>query len=111
MWKELPLPQKTVIVKALSKHDRRLSGDQYGRFIHKNCGVSTYINSVKNWTEMQTSSQKKRKMFEDILQTSGQFILIQSRLSLFRTMCDTTRYNIFNLYFSAIKILGKIAAI
>lgn len=72
MWTELPLPQKTVIVKALAKHDRRLAGDQYGRFIHRNCGVSTYINSVRNWTEMQTSSQKKRKMFEDILQTSGQ---------------------------------------
>ncbi|XP_011436179.3 nucleolar protein 9 [Magallana gigas] len=71
MWTELPLPQKTVIVKALAKHDRRLAGDQYGRFIHRNCGVSTYINSVRHWTEMQTSSQKKRKMFEDILQTSG----------------------------------------
>ncbi|XP_061188814.1 nucleolar protein 9-like [Saccostrea echinata] len=68
MWKELPLQKKTDIVKILAKHERRLSNDQYGRYIHKNCGVSTYIHNVKNWKEMQTSSQKKRKMFQEILE-------------------------------------------
>ena len=72
MWRELPLPLKTVIVKALAKHERRLSGDQYGRFIHRNLGVSTYLHNVQQWRDMQSSSQKKRKMFQEILQTPGE---------------------------------------
>jgi hypothetical protein len=55
----------------LSKHETKLTGDKFGSFVHRNCGLHHFMYRRKDWQEMQTGEIKKRKLFQDIIGDNG----------------------------------------
>ncbi|XP_060066198.1 nucleolar protein 9-like [Ylistrum balloti] len=67
MWKCATLNQKLIVAEELGRNESKLQGDRFGFYVHKNCGIFHYKHRLQEWKEVQGQSQKKRKLFNEIL--------------------------------------------
>ncbi|XP_059141222.1 nucleolar protein 9-like isoform X2 [Physella acuta] len=68
IWKCCSLNQKTLIAEDLSKHQERLEGDQWGRYLYANFAISKFVQRRKEWAEIQGANAKKQQILQEILQ-------------------------------------------
>ncbi|XP_069112606.1 nucleolar protein 9-like isoform X2 [Argopecten irradians] len=67
MWKCATLTQKLMVAEELGRNEAKLQGDRFGFYVHKNCGIFHYKHRLQEWKEVQGQSQKKRKLFSEII--------------------------------------------
>ncbi|XP_033753878.1 nucleolar protein 9-like [Pecten maximus] len=67
MWKCATLSQKLLVAEELGRNEAKLQGDRFGFYVHKNCGIFHYKHRLQEWKEVQGQSQKKRKLFSEII--------------------------------------------
>mmetsp|Transcript_14245 Transcript_14245/g.56067 ORF Transcript_14245/g.56067 Transcript_14245/m.56067 type:complete len:801 (+) Transcript_14245:57-2459(+) len=58
---------KEAITKELAPAVKELKRDYFGRFAVQNCKVEQYLARAGSWKESVTGAEKKRRMFDDIL--------------------------------------------
>ncbi|KAL5020883.1 hypothetical protein ScPMuIL_000038 [Solemya velum] len=82
MWKSLKTKQKIIVAEDLAKQEEKLRSDKFGHFVYYNFGIGHFKHRRKDWMESQGASQRKRKLFEDILTDSkgGKFQKKKGRL-------------------------------
>ncbi|XP_077982443.1 nucleolar protein 9-like [Glandiceps talaboti] len=67
IWSVTTLKNKYMIAEELVKKESQLSQDRFGRFVFRNCAIGHFKNRQKDWKDIQTREEKKRKMFSDLI--------------------------------------------
>ncbi|EGC36656.1 hypothetical protein DICPUDRAFT_150810 [Dictyostelium purpureum] len=71
MYKIADFKQKEVIAKELMKEEERLFARPCGRYVLMICQINKYKKKKDNWATEQNSKDKKRKLFNDIINDNG----------------------------------------
>ena len=66
IWISADDEMRVIIQSELRRHKSKLESDLYGRIVLYNCGLKQQVEKMREITEKK---EKKRKLFEDILQT------------------------------------------
>lgn len=72
LWSLASLKIKTVMAEELAKNEAKLQGDRFGKFVHRNCAIHLFMNRRSDWKSVQMGELKKRKLFQDILDETGE---------------------------------------
>ncbi|RKP13745.1 armadillo-type protein [Piptocephalis cylindrospora] len=67
-WAMADLEMKSKIAEQLAFHRMALQNSFHGKFILRNCRIEQYIMKKGAWEEIQKGAERKRAMFEDILE-------------------------------------------
>lgn len=67
LWDSVPMKSKQTIVEELSKQERVLSRDQFGRFVYNGCAVSVFAHQPSEWAATITKKEKGKTLFKDII--------------------------------------------
>eukprot|EP01129_Flabellula_baltica_P012761 TRINITY_DN5805_c0_g1_i2.p1 TRINITY_DN5805_c0_g1~~TRINITY_DN5805_c0_g1_i2.p1 ORF type:complete len:386 (-),score=95.06 TRINITY_DN5805_c0_g1_i2:41-1198(-) len=65
------LSLKETIVKELVPVQEALSQQYHGKFVIQKCQLSMYISNKKSWRKNTKQKQKRREMFDDIVETQA----------------------------------------
>ncbi|XP_076064919.1 nucleolar protein 9 [Oratosquilla oratoria] len=69
LWKHASMKHKTSICTQLMKDETRLQDTQFGKIIYKKFQVKLFKRGDKSdWQQLQTQTEKKRKLLESLLQ-------------------------------------------
>eukprot|EP01104_Vermistella_antarctica_P016077 TRINITY_DN540_c0_g1_i1.p1 TRINITY_DN540_c0_g1~~TRINITY_DN540_c0_g1_i1.p1 ORF type:complete len:916 (+),score=325.10 TRINITY_DN540_c0_g1_i1:85-2832(+) len=71
-YANVDMSHKIAMAGELSKSLEKLRGSTYGRFVIKNCKLERYAQKKDAWASGEEGAQKKREMFSDILDDSGE---------------------------------------
>ncbi|XP_045193252.2 nucleolar protein 9-like [Mercenaria mercenaria] len=69
IWKNVSLKQKILIATCLCIQEDRIRSDRIGFHIHRNFALFHFKKRRKDWVSIQQNDQRRRKMFQDVLDT------------------------------------------
>ena len=67
-WSLVDLKIKEMIADELLKREDELKTNHYGRFVIRNCNLDYYKRKKPDWIDQERAFEKKKKMFEDVIQ-------------------------------------------
>lgn len=71
LYQSAPFQLKETITRKLAEHEKELKKDYFGKFAIINCKVDQYLIKADVWKAAAQSQDRKRKLFEDILNDDG----------------------------------------
>ena len=83
--------QKEMITKELAEDEAELKYDFYGRFALQNCKVDQYKLKTEHWKESLLQGDKKRKLFSELLDDSGDQPLTKKKKTSHATDPDSQK--------------------
>lgn len=60
------------MAKLLLAHEEELSADFHGSIVLRNCNIAHFRKKQAGWLEQQKAAEKKRELFQDLLDEGGQ---------------------------------------
>lgn len=67
MWAAMNVAQRQQVLAELAPKEAVLNGNQYGKIVASKYQLALYKHRPESWAEHQGATNKKRKLFEDIL--------------------------------------------
>lgn len=68
VWRHSEVAKKEELAEILLTNEEELTGDFYGQIILRNCNISHYKKKQAAWQEQQRVTEKKRQLFQDIIE-------------------------------------------
>lgn len=72
LWKLSQLAEKEEMAKQLLAHEEELSADFHGSIVLRNCNMAHFKKKQAGWLEQQRAADKKRELFQDLLEGPSQ---------------------------------------
>jgi hypothetical protein len=72
VWRRSQVERKEEVAALLLAHEEELLADFHGGIVLRNCDIAHFKKKQTGWVEEQRAINKKREMFQDILEDGGQ---------------------------------------
>ncbi|KAL4234712.1 Nucleolar protein 9 [Mactra antiquata] len=69
IWKCISMKQKVDMATCLCKQEEKIRSDRFGFHVHRNLALFHFSKRRNDWNHIQQNSLKKRKIFQDFLDT------------------------------------------
>ena len=72
LWRQSEVARKEGLGRLLLTHEEELSSDFHGSIVLRNCNITHLKKRQAGWLEQQRAAERKRELFQDLLEGGGQ---------------------------------------